>query len=295
MTPNITQVYGPQVGAIFGRALLWLCFDDTRNRIEVPHAMWIRITQAHEAISTLRDGANPIAKVLQVVNGRDAQVFMDSVQDIDVDGQNMQNQENRQVDHGLPRVVTPPARRPTGNAEAVMMSVLAGQQRAMGAINNLQASFEDLKAEVRSHGSSIRRVSQRIDRNPVNMIRRANNEVRRNQGLPVEQQVANVNSNATLHPSPRTIQLLWQEWMEGIGGRKAAKDFTRVERGACKYKYSRRKIVWDLIQTQVNANRMATDVINSIYQHYGGLSVTAIINRIRKDKKDGSLPATLRF
>ena len=46
---------------------------------------------------------------------------------------------------------------------------------------------------------------------------------------------------------------------------------------------------------QVNANRMATDVINSIYQHYGGLSVTAIINRIRKDKKDGTLPATLRF
>ena len=116
------------------------------------------------------------------------------------------------------------------------MSVLAGQQRAMGAINNLQASFEDLKAEVRSHGSSIRRVSQRIDRNPVNMIRRANNEVRRNQGLPVEQQVANANSNATLHASTRTIQLLWQEWMEGIGGRNAAKDFTRMEQGACKYK-----------------------------------------------------------
>ena len=88
VTPNITQVYGPQVGAIFGRALLWLCFDDTRNRIEVPHAMWIQITQAHEVISTLQDGTNPIAKVLQVVNGRDAQVFMDSVQDIDVDGQN---------------------------------------------------------------------------------------------------------------------------------------------------------------------------------------------------------------
>ena len=187
------------------------------------------------------------------------------------------------------------ARRPTGNSDAAMMSVLAGQQRAMGAINNLQASFEGLKAEVRSHGLSLRRVSQRIDRNPVNMIRNANAQARRNQGLPVEQQVANPNSNATLHPSPRTLQLLWQEWMEGIGGRKAAKDFTRVERGQCKYKYSRRKIVWDLILAQVNANRMATNVINQIYSHYGGLSVTAIINRIRKDKKDGTLPATLRF
>ena len=81
-----------------------------------------------------------------------------------------------------------------------MMSVLAGQQRAMGAINNLQASFEGLKAEVRSHGLSLRRVTQRIDWNPVNMIRNASAQARRNQGLPVEQQVANANSNATLHP-----------------------------------------------------------------------------------------------
>ena len=299
VTPNITEVYGPHVGAIFGRALLWLCFDDARNRLQMPHGLWSRIVQAYEPIATLRDGANPIAKVLQVVNGRDAQVFMDSVEPMDVDGQNSQNNaQNTQVDHGAPWVVTPTTRRPTGNSDAVMMSVLAGQQRSIGAINNLQASFEALKVEVRSQGSSLRRLGQRIDRNPVNLIRNANAQARRNQGLPVvpvEQQVANANSSATLHPSPRTIQLLWQEWMEGIGGRKAAKDFTREERGRCKCKYSRRKIVWDLIQTQVNANRMATDVINQIYSHYGGLSVTAIINRIRKDKNDGTLPATLRF
>ena len=137
VTPNITQVYGPQVGAIFGRALMWLCFDDTRNRIQVTHAMWMQITQAYEPTATLQDGANPIAKVLQVVNGRDAQVFMDSVEAVNVDGQNV---ENTQVDNGAPapRVITPvAARRPTGNAKAAMMSVLAGQQRAMGAINNL--------------------------------------------------------------------------------------------------------------------------------------------------------------
>ena len=253
VTPNITQVYGPHVGAIFGRAIMWLCYDDTQNRIEVPHTMWTRITQAYEPRATMRDGANPIAKVLQVVNGHDAQVFMDSVEEIDVDG------PNTQVNHGAPapRVVTPTsvaARRQSGMSDGVMMSVLAGQQRAMGAINNLQASFEGLKMEVRSHGSCLRRVTQRIDRNPVNMIRNVNAQERRNQGLPVQQQIANANSNATLHPSPRTLQMLWQEWIEGIGGRKAAKDFTRVERGACKCKFSRRKIIWDLIQTQVNGH-----------------------------------------
>ena len=161
-----------------------------------------------------------------------------------------------------------------------------------GAISDLKSSFEGLKAEVQSHGRSLTRVTQRIDRNPINMLQRA---AARNQALPVQRQLANVSSNATLHPSPRTVQLLWTEYIEGIGGRKAAKDFTPQERGRDKSRYCRRKVVWDLIKTQVNAGRMATDVINSIYAHCGGLSVTAIIQRVRKDKKDGTLPAHLRF
>ena len=89
--------------------------------------------------------------------------------------------------------------------------------------------------------------------------------------------------------------MLWQEYMLGIGGRKLAKDFTAYERGQDKCRYCRRKIFWDLVAENVRAQRLATDVIDSIYAAYGSsLSVTAIINRIRKDKKNGTLPRSLR-
>ena len=160
-----------------------------------------------------------------------------------------------------------------------------------------------MKVEVQHLRRAHNRVSQQIDRNPINMMHQAaaaasprrNNQQQRNQHLSPERQAANATTNATLHPSPRTLQPLWQEYLQGLGGRKAAKDFTREERGRCKFKYSRRKIVWDAIAAQVRAGRLATDVIDSIYSHYGGLSVTAIINRLRDDKKNNRLPANLCF
>ena len=105
---------------------MWLCCDDTWNQIQVPHAMWTRITEAYEPLATLRDGAKPVAKVLQVANGQDAQIFMDSVQKIDVDA------HNTQVDHGIPApcVLTSTAWQ-TSHSNSVMMSILAKQQRAM--------------------------------------------------------------------------------------------------------------------------------------------------------------------
>ena len=51
---------------------------------------------------------------------------------------------------------------------------------------------------------------------------------------------------ATLSPTPRTLYLLWDEYEHGIGGRKAARRFSREERGSVKHKlYHRRKVIWD--------------------------------------------------
>ena len=43
------------------------------------------------------------------------------------------------------------------------------------------------------------------------------------------------------------------EYEFGSGGNKAAKLFTIAERGAVKHKYTRRKVVWDCIQRQINS------------------------------------------
>ena len=87
--------------------------------------------------------------------------------------------------------------------------------------------------------------------------------------------------------------MLWDEYITGIGLNKPAKYFTRAERGTCKYKYSRRKIVWDVVDRLVRTGLPARDAIDRIYAHYGpNLSPTAIINSLRKDKKN--LPPMLR-
>lgn len=42
---------------------------------------------------------------------------------------------------------------------------------------------------------------------------------------------------ATLSRNPRNLATLWREYMEGIGGRKAAKDFNASDRGRVKRMY----------------------------------------------------------
>ncbi len=57
---------------------------------------------------------------------------------------------------------------------------------------------------------------------------------------------------ATLMPSPRrSLHDLWQEYHHGVGGRKAALLFSYSERGRSKHRYSRRKVVWDLVSSLV--------------------------------------------
>jgi hypothetical protein len=62
---------------------------------------------------------------------------------------------------------------------------------------------------------------------------------------------ANANFAATLSPTPRTLHELWQEYEFGIGGRKAAKDFTAQDCGQVKHRYTRRKVVWDNIAGKI--------------------------------------------
>ena len=99
----------------------------------------------------------------------------------------------------------------------------------------------------------------------------------------------------TLSPLPRTLYDLWVEYQTGIGGRKAARDFTARERGADKYRFYRRKHVWDIITNLVNAGVQARVAVDRIYSHYGANKpVTRIIKDIMQDKRNGGLPQVLR-
>jgi hypothetical protein len=98
----------------------------------------------------------------------------------------------------------------------------------------------------------------------------------------------------TLSPLPRTLYDLWVEYQTGIGGRKAARNFTARERRADKYRYYRRMHVWDIVANLVNAGFQARVVVDRIYGHYGANKpVTRIIKDIMQDKRNGGLPLVL--
>ena len=78
--------------------------------------------------------------------------------------------------------------------------------------------------------------------------------------------------------------------------RKPARLFSYTERGRSKHRYSRRKVVWDLVSRLIRMGDTAETAIDKIYAVYGGqTSVTNIINGLKRDKKDGTLNPNFRI
>ena len=70
----------------------------------------------------------------------------------------------------------------------------------------------------------------------------------------------NTGAHDTIHPTPvirepkaklaknlKSLYILWHEFEFGVGDRRAAKTFSRKERGSCRHLYSKRNIFWSLV------------------------------------------------
>ena len=145
-------------------------------------------------------------------------------------------------------------------------------------------------------GNLVRRIDANPPQQPQPAVQRRRRQPAAVQGSPRRRQVdGHRDPRALLTPNPRTLHVLWDEYIRGIGGNKPAREFTRAERGPVKHKYSRRKVFWDLVEELCRAGHSSNDVIDRIYSHYGqNKAPTTIINGIRKDRKDDRLPLGLR-
>ena len=91
---------------------------------------------------------------------------------------------------------------------------------------------------------------------------------------------------AKLSDSPKSIHDLWHEYQHGIGGNIPARQFRSRERGRCKNTYSRRNLVWKVVEDLVLAGLDADVACDRIYQAYGhNKSVTYIINAMYRNKR----------
>ena len=92
---------------------------------------------------------------------------------------------------------------------------------------------------------------------------------------------------ATLFKCARTLNVLWDEYVNGIGGCKPAREFACVKRGKVKDIYSKRLIIWRCITRLLDRGFALNTAFDKITRVYGNISMTELIKRMRPDERRG--------
>ena len=70
--------YCSKAAAVFGRAVLWACFDPLASKL-VPQDILSRVQREYERVCILDHATNPVQKVGLVVCGYEGQLFIDDL------------------------------------------------------------------------------------------------------------------------------------------------------------------------------------------------------------------------
>jgi hypothetical protein len=260
---------------------MWMCFSD--QKAHVPQSILTRVTTAYGLIANnLGEGENPIQKKPIVITGDGDTVYLTEL-----------NGSSNQSEQPFPM---------TGQSQTEMSMALMSNQMEMRQMMVEQNARMDQMFE-RSENKSERQfrmvfaILRQLAAEPTrrHAAGMAVGTLDGPQQLTGDVIMANgINPKATLSPTRKHLVLLWREYEEGLDGRKAAKLFTREERGRVKDKYSRRKVVWKLMQRLIDAGHSHFTAADLIYRVYGqNSSVTQIINRLKEDLRNKSLHVDL--
>ena len=256
VVPNLKKRFDNDVALIFGTALLYYVYADESN--QVPPEIKTRVRSAMTSVSP-RPNDNPVKKSPVVCTGNDGEIYIDEL--------STSNQEAQEQGDNPDQVTGSITDRPIRDQLRALQSQLLSVKTQISEIDKRIA--HDHLANTRQL-QTINANIKRIGASPARPIRATT--------CPMV--------SAALSPHPRTIYELWDEYTIGIGGRKPAREFTAQERGKVKYKYYRRKKLWDLISSLTRNGLAHHVVIDRIYQVYGReKSVTQIIKRIQDDNK----------
>ena len=96
-----------------------------------------------------------------------------------------------------------------------------------------------------------------------------------------------MSDTAHLMSHPRTLCVLWQEWMVGVAGNKPARLFIRAKRGRAKFRYCIRKVFWDKVVEMMAAGHTNVTAIDKIYEIYGNKDISYILVAMSKDRRNG--------
>jgi len=219
-------------------------------------AVRTRIVAAYGALdenTRLPLNENPVEKVLLVVSETDGEVNFDEVPD------------------DIPAVAG-------GQADAVWRNAMYAK------VTSVQRNMIDMQNTMVNHHAAT---DHRLSNLEANVGRIALQPVVRRQDGGRGGGNRQAAGAATLGACPRDLHALWHEYEFGTGGRKPARQFTAIERGRNKFKYSRRKIIWNAIDRMVRSGNTAQVAIDKIYEEYGRLPVMRLIKEMRQDERNG--------
>jgi hypothetical protein len=284
VVPNIRKRLPESACLVLGKALLWLICSPLADEY-VPGDFKREVLSEWEHVrgADVDPEMNPIKQMAVTVSGDHGAVFIDMVGAIDVDGV---------------------AGQPALGTNVTMRNQLLGMQSGLlslrqdnvelkTAVNRIQLNLERCFGIL---NGNVRRIALQPARRRTAGVERGEGEAGGAEEVPERAAANDLAMMATLMPTPRSLHDLWQEYHHGVGGRKAARLFSYTERGRSKHRYSRRKVVWDLVSRLIRMGDTAETAIDKIYAVYGGqTSVTNIINGLKRDKKDGTLNPNFRI
>ena len=261
VAPAITASFGAAVGNILAKALLWACYEPSQVDL-VPADLCHNVTSRFILLeSTLADGINPIEKVEVIASQMGGTISLDEIPDDALNGragQNLALRTNVQWRNAIYAKVA-----------SISLKVTEMQNQQIAHIADVDRR--------------LRRLTQMVRGIAVAPARRRAGPLRARVGAPI---IADARP-AVLSAHPRTLHLMWEEYTNGIGGNKAARDFTAQERGRCKYKYSRRLVVWKCIERLVVRGNTLNMAFRRIANVYGDVSMTRLITNMRADERRG--------
>ncbi|CAB9528583.1 unknown protein [Seminavis robusta] len=299
--------------------LLWAALDESwEERMEPP--IRIRIQDAYELIKAdLPEGVNPVVKVPFSIWTHNTKLHINEIEPMDTGGGGTAGGTTTggttgTTDQASPRQVLTAmqTQQQVRTNEEILTRIIAQHNQLQQLIAQEGTTRDSTAAALRgwleTWRGELTKLNGNICRIAVQPLRMATpDQVDANlfrNGLTVERTHWNgqtflrfrrvVAAPADSRPANlakyRTVGSAWEEWMHGIGGNKPAKNFTAEDIRACKSTYSRRKPLWTLLATLVNAQKAPAWVITKIEVHYNCKgSILNIAAAIKQDTIMGSL------
>lgn len=266
-----------KIADVLALPLLWACHEPALAHMISP-AVRARVQAGYNTIRGAHPADyNPVVKVPLHISRVENQVFIQEALAGGVDG-------NGNVvvggGHGL-------SANQANQLQTVLISMNRMDQRLAEHHQQLSSNISELRSYCCAQFRLMNRNMTRYSMQPVRRIGPAPVNAAPNVGGGAQ----GIDARAKLAPHPRTLLLLWHEYLYGLEGNKPAKDFTSTERGRVKFKYCRRKNFWTVMARLINAGFTELSAIDKIHQAYGNnLAVSTILNRMARDKRDGGHP-----